>query len=63
MTDFVCDPGWNKPLAVSHDLMLVVQQWPQYLPRRDRDDRVEWSLTTSKEYTLKSAWNAIRMSR
>lgn len=36
MSDYIGVAGWNKPLAVSNDLTLVMESWPQYQPRRER---------------------------
>lgn len=60
MSDYVGDHGWNKPMPISNELIQMLDTWPQYQPRIDMDDRVEWVLNANKEYTVKSAWNAIR---
>ena len=60
MSDYIGVAGWNKPLAVSNDLTLVIESWPQYQPRIDREDTAEWVLTANKKYSVKSTWNAIR---
>lgn len=56
MSDYVI----NKPRAVSNDLRLKNDHWPEYLPDHRRGDKVEWVLTANKDYSMKSAWHWIR---
>ncbi|KAM7479159.1 hypothetical protein LguiA_027372 [Lonicera macranthoides] len=58
MSDYVMNDGWCKPRAVPNDLRLINE--PEYLLNHRREDRVEWTLTANKEYSMKSAWRGIR---
>lgn len=51
---------WNLQYPVFTDYIELVNHFPPYALNIDMQDKVEWTLTTSKEYTCKSAWNAIR---
>lgn len=51
---YVRNNGWNVPLAVSNDLILITNNMPSsYHPNKDAEDG--WNgqmLTTTKEYTV-----------
>ena len=62
MADYVDTTGWIKPNVVSPGLIAVVNNWPNYVPDMGMKDNVEWVLTHDKKYSLRSAWNGIRIA-
>lgn len=48
---------------ISNDLVAIVGNMPNYMPNMNKEDRVEWDLTPNKQFTIKSAWNALRTPR
>ena len=47
--DYVKSDGWRPPAPMLNDLIASVI------------DRVEWVLTTGKEFSIRSSWNAMRV--
>lgn len=56
----VSNNGWNMPMAVLIDLILITNNMPPYQLSSEREDCTEWVLTSTKDYTVSSAWSAIR---
>ena len=47
--DFVHDSnGWNMPMAVSNDVILINNNTPTYQPKCEWEDCVEWVLPSNK---------------
>ena len=57
----VIDGGrWNWPIANSADLIAIKNSCGDYPLDDSREDTISWSLTSSGDFTVTSAWNQIR---
>ena len=54
---------WNWPVTVSVDLIILKNNYSDYLLDTSRDDVISWTQSPSGVFTVSYAWNSIRPRR
>lgn len=60
VADYIRHDDWAMPNPISRDLITMCSNLPDYKPKCNREDKVEWVLNSEKEFSCKSAWQALR---
>lgn len=60
MTIFAVHNDWRKPRPLTTELIQVVNSWPEYSPNEEREDELQWVLTSNGKFTIRYVWDKLR---